>query len=127
MPYRQRLIIEGFGCRKNLNKPGFAHMFLERLTAALDMRVLVPPVIVRVPVNCPAPSLETKDLGVTGFVIWMESGAQLHTWPGERVASLDAYSCKEFQPGKALDLFEKAFSPVDIKFAVPEVVGSCGA
>jgi hypothetical protein len=126
MPYRQRLIIEGFGCSKNLYKPGFAHMFLERLTAALDMRILVPPMVVRVPVYCPAPELETQDLGVSGFVIWMESGAQIHTWPGDRLATLDAYSCKEFQPAKALELFEKAFAPVDIKFAVPEVVGSCG-
>ena len=125
MPYRQRLIIEGFGCRKNLDKPGFAHMFLERLTSALDMRVLVPPIIVRVPVANPAPGLETKDLGVTGFVVWMESGAQVHTWPGNRLATLDAYSCKEFRPGKALDLFEQSFSPLDIKFCVPEVVGSC--
>jgi S-adenosylmethionine/arginine decarboxylase-like enzyme len=126
MPYRQRLIIEGFGCRKNLDKPGFAHMFLERLTQALDMRVLVPPVVVRVPVNCPAPSMKTADHGVTGFVIWMESGAQVHTWPGDSLVTLDAYSCKEFQPAKALELFEKSFSPMDIKFAVPEVVGSCG-
>ena len=125
MPYRQRLIIEGFGCRKNLSKAGFAHSFLERLTQSLDMRILVPPNIVRVPVHCPAPGLETSDLGVSGFVIWMESGAQIHTWPGERLATLDAYSCKEFQPAKALELFEKAFSPLDLKFCVPEMVGSC--
>jgi len=125
MPYRQRLIIEGFGCRKNLDQPAFAHAFLERLTMALDMRLLVPPVVVRVPVNCPAPSLETADMGVTGFVIWMESGAQVHTWTGERLATLDAYSCKEFQVSKALDLFGRSFSPQNIKFFVPEVVGSC--
>ena len=125
MPYRQRLIIEGFGCRKNLDRPGFAHMFLERLTAALGMRILVPPNIVRVPVRCPAPALESADLGVSGFIVWMESGAQIHTWPGERLATLDAFSCKEFKVSTALKLFQKAFSPLDLKFSVPEVVGSC--
>jgi S-adenosylmethionine/arginine decarboxylase-like enzyme len=55
----------------------------------------------------------------------MESGAQIHTWPGERLATLDAYSCKEFKASMALELFEKSFSPLDVRFCVPEVVGSC--
>jgi S-adenosylmethionine/arginine decarboxylase-like enzyme len=68
----------------------------------------------------------SADLGVSGFVVWMESGAQLHSWPGERIATLDAFSCKEFKAAVALELFQKSFSPLDIRFAVPEVVGSCG-
>lgn len=120
MPYKQRLIIEGFDCSQNLFDPGFALDFLERLTEALDMRVLVPPVVVRVPVTCAADRIKTQDQGITGFVIWMESGAQLHTWPGEGVATLDAYSCRPFRVSTALAIFYTAFEPSSMKFGSPQ-------
>lgn len=120
MPYRQRLIIEGGGCRKNLDSRSFALGFMEKLSEALGMRILVPPVVVRVPISAAAKSLCTIDQGVTGFVIWMESGAQIHTWPNENLVTLDAYSCKKFKVSVALGLFQEAFNPMEIHFASPD-------
>lgn len=121
MPYRQRLIIEGFGCKKHMDNPGFIHTFLVKLTKGLDMRILVPPNVVSVPVKHPAPQLKTRDYGVTGFVIWMESGTQIHTWPRVGLVTLDIYSCKKFGQSIALEMFNKAFAPKRVDFAAPAV------
>ncbi|MFP4284159.1 MAG: S-adenosylmethionine decarboxylase [Desulfovermiculus sp.] len=123
MPYRQRLIIECFKCKKNMESAGFAHTFLVKLTKALDMKLLVPPVVLSVPVPSPAPSLKTNDAGVTGFVIWMESGTQIHTWPRIGLVTLDIYSCKKFGQSIALDMARKAFAPQHVDFLAPDLGG----
>ena len=121
MPYKQRICIEGYGCIESLKDPGFAYNFLVSLTEVLDMRILIPPNIVKVPLPYPVDSLMTTDWGVSGFVIWMESGAQLHTWPREKLATLDAFSCKEFSIQDAIGIFDATFSPKNVKYCSPVV------
>ncbi len=111
MPYRQRLIIEGFECKRDLYDIGLFHNFLEDLTKILDMRVIVPPSIVRVPVPSPAPEIETGDHGLSGFLIWIESGAQIHSWPRDSLLTLDIYSCKRFEEEAAIGYFLYFFHP----------------
>jgi S-adenosylmethionine/arginine decarboxylase-like enzyme len=52
---------------------------------------------------------QIEDAGVTGFSIWAESHAAIHTWDDENYFAFDAFSCKEFDPGDALRLLLNTF------------------
>ncbi len=110
MPFRQRLVIECFGCRTMPGVAG-AYGFLLKLSETADMRVLVPPIIVEVPVLMAADAIATTDVGVSGQIIWLESGAQIHTWPEERFLTLDMFSCKRYSKDAILELLREVFAP----------------
>ena len=112
---RDRLCLEGFRCVRHLGSVEDVYTFLEALSYAAGMRVLVPPVVVRVPVVNAAAQIETKtDWGISGSIIWLESGAMIHTWPEEGFAALDMFSCKAFNHDVVEDLFRKMFSPARV-------------
>ena len=56
--------------------------------------------------------------GVSGVTLYVESGAQLHTWPEEGRFYLDVTSCKRFEPGLVVELVENWFgADVEVKYA----------
>jgi S-adenosylmethionine decarboxylase len=96
---RYRVIVEAEGCEEHINRLEWVYDFFEKLSRAIDMRVLVPPVVIRVPVAQAVESIHTdSDYGISGAVIWLESGAQIHTWPEHGFFALDVFSCKAFDP-----------------------------
>ncbi len=108
---RQRFVAEAHGCRI---VPGVAgtYALLEELSRVAGMRVLVPPLVVQVPVACAADQIATSnDVGVSGQVIWLESGAQVHTWPEHRMVTLDMFSCKPFDFDRVEWLLRDALMP----------------
>ncbi len=115
---RERLIIEGKGC-KRLATVDYSYNFLDSLTCVLGMRTLVPPCIVKVPVLCPDAKIATNDYGVSGFIIWIESGAQIHTWPEKEFVSVDLFSCKKFSIEKAIRFFVDWFEPEEYRVCCP--------
>lgn len=109
---RDRLVLEGFGCKRNLDCVQSIYDFLVLLSQEANMRILVPPSIVRVPVEHAAAQIETTyDWGVSGTVIWLESGASVHTWPEAEFVALDVFSCKTFDHRRVEDVFAKTFDP----------------
>ena len=66
---------------------------------------------------CGATILETKlhsfgeGGGITGIAILAESHISIHTWPEISYAALDVFMCGQCDPNKAIDVFEKHFSP----------------
>jgi len=46
--------------------------------------------------------------GVTGFVLLAESHLSIHTWPEQRYAAVDLFSCGNTEPGRAVDLLVRA-------------------
>lgn len=115
---RHRIIIEGFGCGKNPSIEDI-YNFFEQLTKRINMRILVPPMIVRVPViNC-VDSIETNDVGVSGQMIWLESGCQIHTWPEEKFVALDVFSCKSFSDDETINIFKEYFNPEKVHVLKP--------
>lgn len=111
MNVRKRVVLEGFGCKKGFSIQE-AYSFFEQLSSAINMRIIVPPIIVSVPVISAHESIATAtDFGISGVVIWLESGAQIHTWPEYRLITLDVYSCKPFEDETVLKMFKEWFVP----------------
>jgi S-adenosylmethionine decarboxylase len=108
--------------------------YMEELARRLDMTLVYPPIVAKFPFaqseleqfvkrlseeNVRSKTLEfmeetlrrraTEDSGVSGVSIWLESHCTIHTWPEESFFSLDAYSCKDFDPMVAFELTVKWF------------------
>ncbi len=108
--------------------------YMEELARKLDMTLVYPPIVARFPFaqseleqfvkklseeNVKSTTLKimeetlkrraTEDSGISGVSIWLESHCTIHTWPEEKFFSLDAYSCKDFDPMVALELTVKWF------------------
>ena len=103
--------------------------FMEELSRKIDMTLVYPPIVARFPfaqselehfvrrlksegVDCKTLKLmeellhkrSTEDSGVSGISVWLESHCSIHTWPEEKFFSFDAYSCKDFDPFKCIEL-----------------------
>ena len=52
---------------------------------------------------------QMEESGVTGFSIWAESHAAIHTWDEDNYYAFDAFSCKDFRPKDALRLLLSHF------------------
>ena len=103
------------------------HHLLEGLSVALDMTLVYPPLVARFPfagselnrfveslraegiqanaINAMEHQLakrQNEEAGISGVTVWLESHAAIHTWTEENFFSFDAYSCKDFDPEKAL-------------------------
>ena len=110
------------------------HHLLEGLSVALDMTLVYPPLVARFPfagselsrfveslkaegiqanaVNAMERHLakrQNDEAGISGVTVWLESHAAIHTWTEESFFSFDAYSCKDFDPEKALDYVLRFF------------------
>lgn len=81
------------------------------LTEKLNMKLLFPPVLVKIPVVNPTPNIDTVDYGNSGYMLWLESGCSLHSWPKQNFVALDIFSCKIFSVENALDTFRKWYRP----------------
>ena len=85
--------------------------FMEEMVEELGMRKLLDPVLVK----CDN-SLNTWDQGgLSAFVIIAESHISIHTFPEAGLVTADVYSCKPFDTERAKCMFEKAFSPHEIR------------
>ena len=103
------------------------HM-LEGLSMAIDMTLVYPPLVARFPFagselsrfveSLKAEGIQAnavrameqhlakrqnEEAGISGVTVWLESHAAIHTWTEENFFSFDAYSCKDFDPEKAVD------------------------
>ena len=77
---------------------------LRTLTATLKMQMVGPPVV------SPCPIADGQTIaGVSGVVVWLESHASIHTWPEREFLSVDAFSCRAFEPKVALDVLHTHF------------------
>ena len=112
---------------RGINETTAIHHLLEGLSNALDMTLVYPPIVARFPfaanelsrfvgslkaegiqaqaVNAMEQLLarrQNEEAGISGVTVWLESHAAIHTWAEEKFFSFDAYSCKDFDPEKAL-------------------------
>lgn len=117
---RQRLIVEGYGCRENVSVED-VYNFMIHITRVLQMRILVPPVVVRVPVENPVEGIATLDTGVSGTLIWLESGLHVHEWRQYGFVAVDLFSCKLFKVSCAEKAFKEWFDPERIVIFEPKL------
>lgn len=95
--YRQRLVIEGY--------PGFVitdvHIkdYLAKLANALEMNQLINPV-----------THKSDRYGWAGWTHWENSGAHFYAWEQPLLFfSVDIYTCKRFNPERAIELTKEYF------------------
>lgn len=113
--HRQRTILEITSQRLKTMGVEVYYEYLMQLTRELGMHVIVPPMIVKIPVEEAANKpLCEADYGISAFLIWLESGVQVHTWPEYSFASIDVYSCKPYDPALVLSVTNSFFVPDSI-------------
>jgi hypothetical protein len=100
--YRQRLVIEGY--------PGFqitdTHIkqYLSELSVVTGMKKLIDPV-----------THESELYGWAGWIHWETSGAHFYGWDQPRLFfSVDIYTCKQFDPVKAVEFTKSFFTASEI-------------
>ena len=98
--YRQRLVIEGI-CPQAITDQAI-RLYLSDLSDICSMRRLIEPVTHR-----------SAKFGWAGWVHWEESGAHFYAWEKPLFFfSVDIYTCKNFNPQKAL-AFTSVFFETD--------------
>jgi S-adenosylmethionine decarboxylase len=91
------LMIDGYHANpEKLADFELVRQVLDQLPEEMEMTKVLPPVVQRYP------ALPGQAEGITGVVIIAESHIAIHTFPSERFISVDIFSCKEFDLGKAL-------------------------
>ena len=121
-PRRKRLIIEAFGCDLRLVTVENVYQFLESLTAALKMRILAPPTIVRLPYPWEIDLIDAQnpwEFGISAQLMWKESGCSIHTTDAGGYVALDAFSCRSMDRKIVERLFREYFAPIKLMTCEP--------
>lgn len=104
--HRQRLIVE-FYTKRNLYDAAVVETlfdnFLHDLCGTLGMEAIIDPIIKHVPD------------GSSAYMMWQESGVQIHSWFEHRFVSIDIYSCKPYLVSDVLDVIEYWFEPEELE------------
>lgn len=87
------LILDLYECNeKKISSEEFISNFLERIVKEIKMRKVSGPHVFLIP-----PNPKTFDKGgISGYVLIAESHITIHTFTKQRFASVDIFSCKEF-------------------------------
>ncbi len=98
------LIIDVFGCDKNLDDKDNIQKLLENLPENIGMKRISEAFVMQYD------SQDNEESGITGFVILAESHISIHTYPKKEFASIDIFSCKEFDYNAASEKIKQFFS-----------------
>lgn len=100
--FRQRLVIEGYPSTPISDSD--ITRFLSRLSRELGMTQLTEPVTHR-----------SDAYGWAGWIHWETSGAHFYAWDQPLLFfSVDIYTCKRFEPARAVEFTRRAFGASDI-------------
>jgi S-adenosylmethionine/arginine decarboxylase-like enzyme len=104
--HSQRLIVE-FYTNKNLYDSSIVEPLMENflydLTATLGMTMIIDPIV------------KTVNDGTSAYVMFIESGCQVHSWFEYKFVSVDLYSCKPYMVSDVLNVIEYWFDPQEIE------------
>ena len=93
-----------YGCnKKKLKDVNFVYNFLDELPALVGMTKIMPPY------TFSYNGLKPEDWGVSGIVLIAESHISIHTFPEKNYASIDIFSCKDFDVEAAADIIASKF------------------
>jgi hypothetical protein len=95
--FRQRLVIEGT-C-SSVIEDTHIRQYLRELSKVCNMRLLIEPVTHR-----------SDRYGWAGWVHWETSGAHFYAWEDPLFFSVDIYTCKPFEIGRAVAFTKDFFS-----------------
>ena len=98
------LFLEGYSCsRRLLGDVGVLYRTLDEYPDKISMHKIMPPHVQKY--------LERgkDEWGLSGFVIIAESHIAIHTFPARSFATLDIFSCRDFDCDPAIDFFVERF------------------
>ena len=83
--------------------------FLQEIAESIEMHIISEIKVLKHTAENPL------DSGITGFVIISESHISIHTYPERNFASIDIFSCKEFDYNKATEFVKEFFQSKTIQ------------
>lgn len=95
---------------KALDDLNVVHEFLDKLPDKIGMTKITRPYVFRYE----GPAGQPRERGITGVIIIAESHISIHTFPEKGYLTMDAYSCKPFDPKLAIDFVKQLFKPTVI-------------
>lgn len=107
--YRQRLTIEG-KYQGDINAE-MIKSFLVDFAQHIKMKPLTEPFIFT-----PNNTGHAIHHGVAGFMAWAESGCSIYTWDKFNFLSVEIYTCKQFDNGKASEYVKEYFNCSEIEY-----------
>jgi len=100
------LILEAYGCNKEkLADVNSMCKMLDAYPPQLGMTKIMPPYVFTYH------GAVEDDWGVSGVVLIAESHISIHTFPDKGFATLDIFSCKDFDVEEAVKFFNSYFEP----------------
>lgn len=92
--------------------------FIDELIVCLNMTVLIPTLVVKVPIvnyqDIRGNKVRPDDLGITGLTAIAESHIAFHTFPNEGIILIQISSCKSFNADDVETLAQKYFENLNI-------------
>ncbi|VVC00641.1 S-adenosylmethionine decarboxylase proenzyme [uncultured archaeon] len=93
-----------YGCnKKKLKDVNFVYTFLSEMPELIGMTKIMPPY------TFSYNGLKPEDWGVSGIVLIAESHISIHTFPEKGYASVDIFSCKDFDVDSACDIIASKY------------------
>lgn len=110
------LMIDAYECDEHvLADADKVYNMLDELPDLIGMHKMTLPYIVRANAN------NHKDPGGwSGFVIIQESHISIHTFPKRGFATIDVYSCKDFDIDRAIQYFKHALETNNLEIHLEE-------
>lgn len=98
------LTLDMYGCnKKKLKDVNYVYNFLNEMPELIGMTKIMPPYVFSYS------GLKPEDCGVSGIVLIAESHISIHTFQEKYYASMDIFSCKDFDTESACDIITSKF------------------
>lgn len=93
-----------YGCdKKKLKDVNYVYNFLNDMPESVGMTKIMPPYVFSYS------GLKPEDCGVSGIVLIAESHISIHTFQEKFYASVDIFSCKDFDTETAAEMITSKF------------------
>lgn len=112
-----QVLLDFYGCKaEDCDDLELCYDFLDKIVGYIGMNKMGPPQVMHGDVD----KYPEKGPGVSGWIPLIESSVVIHTLSTKGFISIDVYSCKYFEPQKALEFAKKYFKPERIEYQTAE-------
>jgi len=92
----------------------FLKDLLVRAAVVSGLHLIAEPCLIRFPADLGS-TPRVRGGGVTGFALLSESHISFHSYPERNFLALDIFTCGKADPHRALQIFQEALSPREIR------------
>ncbi|MEM5772093.1 MAG: adenosylmethionine decarboxylase [Candidatus Aenigmatarchaeota archaeon] len=105
------LMLELYNCNENISKREVIEKFLLELPEIIDMHKISEPIII----EYSGRDGSFDKGGFSGIILIAESHITIHTFNAQKYATIDIFSCKDFDTSKAENYVKDLFKPEKIE------------